>query len=52
MSSPSKKNHAQQAGSLRKSKFGSYLSDTIYILTILGVLAFLYQSVGGSFFGN
>ncbi len=38
--------------SSEKSKFGSWLSNTIYLLTILGVLAFLYQSIVTSFFGN
>ncbi len=38
--------------SSEKSKFGSWLSNAIYLLTILGVLAFLYQSVASSFFGN
>ena len=52
MSSPAKNVQSKQAGNTGKSKFGPYLSNTIYLLTILGVLAFLYQSLTTSFFGN
>ena len=52
MSSPSKNAQLKQASSPGKSKLGFYLSNTIYLLAIIGVLAFLYQSVMTFFFGN
>jgi hypothetical protein len=52
MSSFSKSTQAKEAASPGKSKFTVYLTNTIYLLTIVGVLAFLYQSIATSFFEN
>jgi hypothetical protein len=51
MSSLSKSVQSKQTDSPGKSKFGVYLTNTIYLLTVVGVLAFLYQSIATSFFG-
>ncbi len=50
MSSPAKNNQPKQNKPPGGSRFGFWLSNTIYLLTILGVLAFLYQSISTSFF--
>jgi hypothetical protein len=52
MSSLLKSAQSKQGGRTGKSKFGPYLSNTIYILTILAVLGFLYQSFSTFFLGN
>ena len=52
MSFLSKSAQPRQTDNSGNSKFGVYLTNTIYLLTIVGVLAFLYQSVTTSFFGQ
>ncbi len=52
MSPLSKNTQSKQADIPGKANFTLYLSSTIYIVTILAVLGFLYQSLSTSFFGN
>lgn len=52
MSPLSKNTQLKQADSPSKANYMVYLSTTIYIITILAVVGFLYQSLSTSFFGN